>query len=253
MTEPLAILSFNLRYATVKDGPNRWAARRATAVGLVRAHDPDLLFVQEMLDVQAADLDQGLPEWRRLSFGRDGPDEGERVGIYVKRARLAVLAHGGFWLSETPQVPSVGWDARMARVAVWGTLEDRATGRTVTAVGTHLDHLGPVSRREGVEQLKAWLQGRGPAVLAGDFNAEPDGPAYRGLEQAGLQDSYRAAGHAESGTTFHDFGRFPIQARIDWIWATPDLQVEAAGIDRQQPGGVWPSDHYPVWAKLSGG
>ena len=42
---------------------------------------------------------------------------GERVVLFVRTARAAVEASGGFWLSPTPELPSQGWDASLPRVA----------------------------------------------------------------------------------------------------------------------------------------
>ena len=246
---PLKIMSFNIRYDNEADGPNRWAQRRSSALALIHDEDPDLLGVQEALPNQLADLQAGLPGYDVASFGRDGPWAGERLALFSKRP---LVSSGGFWLSETPDRPSVGWDASLARVAVWGRAQS-AVG-PVSVLVTHLDHLGPQARRASAHQLKAWLAAQGgPAIVLGDFNADPAGPAHQilvGPQAPPLRDAYAELHREESGGTFHNWGEMFVPHRIDWILCTPHFDVLEAQILRARPGGQWPSDHYPVSAVL---
>lgn len=256
VTEPeaLRVMSFNVRYDNPADGEHRWANRSAAAFEVIQEFAPDLLGLQEVLPAQLEDLTAALPEYAVARFGRDGPDAGEAVALFVRREAFTVEASGGFWLSPTPDAPSPGWDASLPRVAAWARLSG-PRGELVALV-THLDHLGPISRRRGAEQLRTWLadEGASSAVLMGDFNAAPDGPAYSRLVEDGLPprlfDTYRAVHSAEPGGTFHNWGEMFVDARIDWIFATADWRVFEAGVDRTQPEGIWPSDHYPVTAVL---
>lgn len=246
----LRVMSFNVRYDNPRDGDNRWSNRKEAAFEVAQAFEPDVLGLQEALPNQLADWRGALPEYASVAFGREGPEAGEAVALFARTPRVTVAARGGFWLSPTPDVPSQGWDASLPRVATWARLE--VEGRPLTVVVTHLDHVGAESRRRSAEQLKSWLRehGEGPALVMGDFNAAPGGPAhaiFTGPEAPRLVDTYRAAHAEEPGPTYHDWGEPFVPARIDWILASEGLTVLEAGVDPSRPGGRWPSDHYPVF------
>ena len=44
-----------------------------------------------------------------------GANIGEHAAIFYRHARFERLANGDFWLSETPERPSMGWDARCCK------------------------------------------------------------------------------------------------------------------------------------------
>ena len=53
--------------------------------------------------------------------------------------RFILLDSGCFWLSETPDKPSVGWDAKYPRICSWAQLQDRNTGNTLYFLNTHFE------------------------------------------------------------------------------------------------------------------
>lgn len=245
----LKLMSFNLRYDNPADGDNRWSQRRGAAIELIHGEAPDLLGLQEVLPNQLQELQAGLPGYEVVSHGREGPAAGERVALFCK---TKVLDSGGFWLSETPKVHSLGWDASLARVALWAQVQVGL--QMVGVMVTHFDHLGPISRAEGAALIKGWLKAHpGPALVLGDFNAAPDEACYEVLVDGPgprLVDTYRAVHREEPGGTFHNWGEMFVHARIDWILCSTEFQVRGAGLVKHRPQGRWPSDHYPVVADI---
>jgi endonuclease/exonuclease/phosphatase family metal-dependent hydrolase len=84
--------------------------------------------------------------------------------------------------------------------------------------------------------LRIW-DGRDPAVLAGDFNAEPDSAELGRVREAGFHDPALDLG--VQGETADGRGR------IDYILVTPGFAVHTLVIPD-----VWASDHRPVVATL---
>ncbi len=243
--EAMKLMSFNIRYDNPRDGPNQWCHRKLSTFETIRNYAPDIVALQEVLPSQLADLRTAFPDYSVASFGRDGPDEGEAVVIMSLEAPIET---GGFWLSPTPKVCSVGWDAELPRVCIWTRFSDG-----LVVIATHFDHLGPTSRAESAKQIKAWLGTETNAIVMGDFNAAPSGSAYQVFTEPPdpqLIDTYRALHAREPGGTFHDFGAMFVHDRIDWIFCTAQWRVTAARVDRSKPQGIWPSDHYPVTADL---
>lgn len=256
--EPLRVASFNLRLNIASDGPNAWPQRKEQVLALIRYHDWDLFGTQEGLPEQIADLEQ-LAGFARIGVGRDdGAGRGEHAAIFVRKARFEILRSGTFWLSETPERPSKGWDARCCnRIVTWAELRDRqsASPGSFFLFNTHFDHEGQVARRESARLLLArWkaLAGDAPTLVIGDFNSAPDSEPVR-LLRAALQDA-RATSQAPPYGPAGTFQGFRIDAalgeqdRIDHIFHTAGIQVLkwAALTDSYQ--GRFPSDHLPIEA-----
>jgi endonuclease/exonuclease/phosphatase family metal-dependent hydrolase len=254
------LMSLNLRNSAARDGEHAWVHRRAAALDRIRAFGPDLLAVQEVMADQEADLRAGLPEYGWSGVGRDdGRAAGERAGLMWRRPRFQRLEEGHFWLSETPDRPSVGWDARLPRIASWVRLGDRAhPERPLLVASTHLSHVGVRAREESARLLRdrlGALAGDGPAVLMGDFNTAPGtGPHATLTATAGAPfvDSFVVTRHhlARDESTGHGFGTWGDGARIDWILVSPGLEVLSADVDTTRPDGRYPSDHWPVRATV---
>jgi endonuclease/exonuclease/phosphatase family metal-dependent hydrolase len=99
---------------------------------LIRHHEFDIVATQEGLIDQIRELD-AMPGWARVGVGRDdGKQGGEHSAIYFRSARFELRRHGDFWLSATPDKPSISWDSRCCnRLATWAELRDKSIGPRV--------------------------------------------------------------------------------------------------------------------------
>ena len=255
----LDVMTFNLRYADTRP-PNAWAARRPRVLELLRRDTPDLIGTQEGLYPQLVDIDAGLPEHDWIGQGRDGGSHGEFMAVFYRRDRLVPLEYDHFWLSDTPgTVGSRSWGNRFSRMATWVRFRDRRSGCELYVVNTHFDHEVPAARANSAQLLLERV-GRFepgiPVVLLGDFNAPAVAdPVYRRLvADDAFVDTWRAAGRAEPAFgTFHDFGgtaKAEGGARIDWILTRGAIATRSAGIDTFARDGQYPSDHFPVTARI---
>jgi endonuclease/exonuclease/phosphatase family metal-dependent hydrolase len=254
--EPLRVATYNLRLNTPDDGANVWAARKDMVQALVRHHGFDLWGTQEGLPEQIADLAQ-MREYAHVGVGRDdGRDEGEHSTIFFRRSRFALLATGDFWLSETPDKPSVGWDGRCCnRLATWARLRDKATGRRLLVLSAHFDHEGRVAQHESALLILRWLKahrGSDLVIALGDFNATPDTPGVQAM-RAAYRDARLASETPPYGpeATFNDFrfGTAP-QKLIDYVFVDPRIRVLGYAVLTDSDGVRYPSDHFPVLVRL---
>ncbi len=268
---PLNVLSFNLRCAGAADGANAWEARRSLALERIRAADPDLIGLQECEDNhQAAFVRQNLPDYAFYGVHRSAdPGSGlEMTPVLYRLSAYRLLEQGCFWLSAAPALPgSRDWGAAFARTVVWVRLQQtRAPFAELVFFNTHFDYATALARLRSAQLLQRQMAGLAqgkPCLLTGDFNAAKDSGAYRALctpRRPGrpvpfLHDALRQAG--VSGPTFHDFARLAPRAaadagpnEIDWILASAHFTCPAAVIDHTHQGEVWPSDHYPLSARL---
>jgi endonuclease/exonuclease/phosphatase family metal-dependent hydrolase len=253
---PLRVMTFNVRYGTADDGPNRWELRRELLVATIRRNAPDILATQEGLRWQLDEIESALPELGWVGVGRDdGGSRGEHAALFYRRARLTAAASGTFWLSDTPSVPgSTSWGNALPRICTWARLRDTASGRALVACNVHLDHESQVARERGLRLVldrAPDLAPGEPLIVLGDLNLDEENPALELLRRGGLTDTWRAAHPAAKGQgTFHDFTGRIDGPRVDFIWASPHLRTLDAAIDRSRKDGRCPSDHDAVTAIL---
>ncbi len=248
----LRVMSFNIRLNVSGDGLNAWPYRKDLAASMLHLHQPDVIGLQEALSDQVDDLAARLPDFAWVGVGRDdGVRKGEFAAIFYRRARLALLDQGTFWLSETPDVPgSMGWDARCIRIATWAKFRDTATDAVFFFYNTHFDHAGEVARRESARLLLDTV--RAPALVVGDLNCGEEAEAYRLLTRDDAPHrlcdakTQSATPHHGPSATFHAFTGV-LRERIDYIFLTEGIHVlRHATLADYWDGGRYPSDHMPV-------
>jgi endonuclease/exonuclease/phosphatase family metal-dependent hydrolase len=263
-TEPLRIMSFNVRTSGAQDGENNWDARRELFFETIARFRPTLIGFQEVRENQHDEIVARMPEFAFSGVARDdGKRRGEWALIGVRKDRFTIVKHGDFWLSEEPTVPgSKSWDAALTRLCSWARLRDRQTGRELLFANTHFDHKGVLARQHASRVISAELPkiaGDLPAILVGDFNVTEDNPAYAVLVRPDTPgairwiDAYRTVHptRAVDEASFNGFKGITAGARIDFIFHTEHFHATEAAIDRfMSPEGRYPSDHYPVTAVL---
>jgi hypothetical protein len=55
--------------------------------------------------------------------------KGEHSAIFYNSDKFKLLEENTFWLSETPEKPSKGWDAAYNRVCTYGLFQNKKTKR----------------------------------------------------------------------------------------------------------------------------
>lgn len=254
--ESFTVATYNLRYNNPNDGADAWPLRREAVKALIRFHAFDVFGTQEGLHDQIRDL-AALDEYGQVGVGRDdGKQAGEHSAIFYRRDRFSVLRSGDFWLSETPDRPSLGWDATCCkRLASWAQLRDAASGRTFHVFSVHFDHQGVIARRESARLMLrriSEIAGSDPVICLGDFNSTPDSEPIVTLRGA-LRDARQVSLAPPYGpeATFNDFKwHVAPTARIDYIFVGRQFRVIRYGVLSDSRNQRYPSDHFPVVAQL---
>jgi endonuclease/exonuclease/phosphatase family metal-dependent hydrolase len=255
--EPLSVMSFNIRYGTASDGENRWTNRREFLFDVVRQADADVIGLQEALDGQIREIAAAVPGYAVVGVGRDdGRTRGEYAAILFRTSRLHVSDSGTFWLSDTPeQVASRTWGNTVTRICTWARFVDR-DGRAFWHYNVHLDHQSQPSRERSTALLAERIAARRstdePAVITGDFNAGEDNPALTTLRSAGFGDTFRVL-HPDANQV-GTFTGFDLEStagpKIDYVLVPAGSEVLDAAILRTSRDGRYPSDHFPVTARV---
>lgn len=262
--QPLTVMSFNIRYGTANDADNRWTNRRDLLFEVLRTEDADLIGVQEALAFQIDEILEAMPSYAAVGVGRnDGRRAGEFAAILYRRDRLTVADAGTFWLSDTPDVvASTSWGNSITRICTWARLIDR-DGRAFWLYNLHLDHQSQPSRERStallLERIDARVRRDEPVIVTGDFNAGEDNPAATQLTRAAeggaaprFLDTFRVLHPdvTDVGTfTAFEFGRTSGD-KIDYVFVEPGIEVLDARIVRTARDDRYPSDHFPVVARI---
>ena len=247
----LKVMSFNIR-CDCDPGTEAWGARFVNLVSLIRNAAPDLIGFQEPRHHQYLDLQNRFPDYGSVGAGRDdGKDAGERAAIFYKKDRFTLLDSGGFWLSETPHKPSLGWDAVCIRICTFAKLLDKATGKEFVHYNTHLDHSGPTAKKEGALLVRTKiLTETAPAFITGDFNMGEHTEPYQILTSHGLADAKYSAKATMSHGTFHGYNPGPDMAEkspIDYLFfSMGKFEINSYEVLVNGGEGCYTSDHYPV-------
>ena len=251
-TEGLKVMSYNIRLGSANDGTNSWSLRYTATGDMLEDQAPDVFGVQEALDYQVRYINE-MCGYEYVGVGREnGKKEGEHMAIFWNKKSVSMLKWGTFWLSETPQKPSKGWDAACFRTATWALMKDKKTGRKFYFVNTHLDHEGKEAQKNGLKLIVdriGEINPEGyPMVLTGDFNMKPDDPNLAELDSK-MQSTRKIAAVTDNHDTYNGWGRG--SGIIDYIYVSgfsscPEYQT----VVKRYRDRKFVSDHYPVSARL---
>jgi len=269
-TTLIDVLSFNIRYGLADDGINSWPNRNTMVFQTIREIDPDFIGLQEALRFQIDEIREALPRYAEIGVSRDdGNTEGEYSAILYDRNKYSVLRTETFWFSDTPHTPgSADWGNTYPRICTWGYFSHVTTGERFYVYNVHLDHQSQTSREKSVMALANEIANRStddPFVITGDFNADEGNNAIIYLkgetasgEMSGttapihVKDTYRDL-HPDVGNTgtFNAFEGLTDGPKIDYIFVPEEVKVVDAQIIRRSFDLLYPSDHFPVFARIA--
>ncbi|PIF06100.1 MAG: endonuclease [Draconibacterium sp.] len=258
MSQQINVISFNIRYNTPNDGENAWPNRISMVTSLLKFHEADIFGMQEALSGQIEDIEKDLPGYEWFGKGRkDGKKGGEFCPVFFNKSKFILLDNGIFWLSETPDKPSRGWDAALNRVVTWGKFQSKITGKQFLFFNTHFDHVGIEARKNSADliwsKINEMTAGKDlPVILTGDFNLKPEQKPIKKLKQH-LYDSRDVTAQPPYGPlgTFNNFEiDNELKKRIDYIFISAGVKVLKYAVLTDFCDHRFPSDHLPVFATL---
>ena len=251
----LKVMSYNIRMGVAKDGTNSWEFRYPATAMMIEDQKPDVFGVQEAFEFQIKFIEENCLDYEAVGVGRDdGKSKGEFMSIFWNKKTVKMLKWGTFWLSETPDKPSKGWDAHCRRTATWALMKDKKTGKKFYFVNTHLDHRGKEAQKNGLALIVSRIDDINPKgypmVLTGDFNIKPDNLALVELDKI-MDSTIKVAEKTDNHHTFNGWSNAVTDAVIDYIYITgfskcPEYQT----VTKKYADRKFISDHYPIFATL---
>lgn len=259
----IKVMSFNIRVDTILDGANGWKNRKELVSDTLADHDADIVGLQEALAHQVGYIQHALPRYTYYAAGRkDGVQKGESCAIFYRKDRFVRGDCGTFWFSDTPSQPgSKDWGNLWPRICSWIYLMEKSSGKGFYVYNVHLDVLSQNSREKSVELLARRIAARkipAPFIVLGDFNMGLDNPAMVYLQNMNFKTPYPrmvdawlsvSPGSMYEGT-HHSFRGEASGTKIDHIPLSDDIQALEVMIDRRSVKDRYPSDHFPVIAKV---
>ena len=246
------ILSFNLLCAG--KAQRTWRKRVPKVISIIKEANPDSFGVQEAHWEWMKKLTRYLPEYSYVGVGReDGKKDGEFSAVFYKKDKFTASESGNFWISETPEKPSKGWDSACTRIATFVKLTDKENSKEYIHFNTHLDHVGIIAQINGAKMIqeKAASFGGLPVVCTGDFNVYQDSDCYNTMVSGNMKDARKLAPDSDECYTFHGFRPEEIQSRIDFVFVDEATvkPVRFKVINKMVDGDFY-SDHNAIYADV---
>lgn len=254
----LKVMTYNLRFDNPADGENRWDLRKDFLCRQIQFYNPDFFGTQEGKQHQLKYIDSTMTHYSYIGIGRDSsPTGGEYSAIFYNANKFKVLKQSTFWLSETPDQVSKGWDAAFERICTYGLFENIKTKQRFYVFNTHFDHVGELARTNSAKMIVGKINAINTenvsVILTGDFNSEIKSTAYKFLS-SWMNDSKVISEELPFGPsgTFNNFEfNKPVTLLIDYIFTSKDnISVTKYGVLSDSKDCKYPSDHLPVYVEL---
>ena len=258
IAQHIKAMTYNIRLHVDSDGINSWVNRKDYFLSQIQFYEPDILGLQEVTPGQLKDIATFLKDYNYVGKGRDENNQGESSNIFFKKDRFNIKDSGTFWLSETPDRVSKGWDAAINRVCTYVLLYDKSKKKQFWVFNTHLDHMGELARTNGIllimQKMKMLNKTNLPVMFMGDFNSEPGTERIKALknEMLDTRDISIQKPFGPDGT-FNGFKHNEAVTKlIDYIFISKSSPfiVQKYAVLSDSKDLKYPSDHFPVYVEL---
>ena len=242
--EKLSVMSFNI----LTSAPDE--ARKNRVITMILKYMPDTFGVQEasptwMSIFKNSDL---MKYYGYVGVGRNGGNVGEYSAVFYKKDKFKLIDSGTKWLSSTPDTPNTKYDdSSYPRIMTYALLEDKATGKQLLHVNTHLEHTSSAPREKQIKVLLREVAklGNYATIITGDFNDQRTSNVYSAVTGAGYLDAAKAAEVPDTGITFPKSEKV-----LDYVFFTPtSIYAKSFRVCSEKIDGELPSDHYPVFCE----
>ena len=247
----LDIISFNIRCCDDKNG-NSIEERAPRLNKIISQYNPDLIGLQEYRPRWEEHIDKYFGDKYEIFAKYRAESEKEASPMLWRKDKFECIKTGYFWLSDTPDVESKGWDERFDcfRMCVYALLKEKQSGKMFVFMNTHFG-FGDDGQIKSVKLIEEYFKkfSSYPAFIVGDFNMTPDDAAYTVMSEKFTD--VNSVTNNDLRTTYHGYNPESIKNQhIDYCFINKNVKPVSQKIIDDTVDGMFPSDHYGLYIKI---
>lgn len=251
--DAIRVMSFNIRYGDL--GTLTAEDRYDDVEAVIEKGKPDSIGLQEATPEWMDYLKANLEDYAYVGVGRDdGVNTGEYAAIFYLKDKYTATDSGTFWLSDTPDTPSMGWGADCYRICTWVVLENKETKETYVHMNSHFDFANDDVKYNSAEMINAKAKEFStlPVVFTADMNFTENSVYYEKFISAGVfRNTKTVAEDTMDYLTYHD--RMPLTHKdsvLDYIMINDKFDADVYRVVTAD-NGHYVSDHFPIYADIT--
>ena len=247
----LNIVSFNIRCCDDKNGNS--IPERAPRLNKIMAdYDIDLIGFQEFVPRWEEFIKKDFGDKYEFFNKYRAESNLESVPMLWNKEKFECIKRGYFWLSDTPETESKGWDELYDcyRICIYAVLKEKKSGKCFTFINTHFG-FGDGGQTKSAKLIYEYSKkiSSYPTFVTGDFNMKPDSPAYKLMSE--LFTDVNAVTANDLRTTYHGYEPEKItDSHIDYCFISKDIKPVNQKIMDEMIDGKFPSDHYGIYVTI---
>ncbi len=246
----ITAVSFNIRCCDDKNGHS------------IPERAPRLDYVVNPLNADVIGFQEYTPSWEtqiKKYFGGKyemfnkyrAKSSLESTPVLWKKDKFQCLKSGYFWLSDTPEIESGGWDEwGCHRICNYVVLKERTSGKLFNFINTHFgfgEKCQTASAKLIYEYSKKITDY--PTFITGDFNMTPQSAGYK--EMTKHFTDVNSVTLKDFRDTFHGYNpKIKRDAHIDYCFIDEKVKPVNLTVIDGDIDGKFPSDHFGLFVEL---
>lgn len=243
------VLTFNIRFTDDANG-HSIAERAPRLKKLVDRADADVVGFQECVPRWLEFIEEYWGDKYEIFNMWRASNNFESTPILWKKDKFECLDKGYFWLSDTPDTESGGWDDyKCNRICMYAILKCKKCGKVFTFMNTHFG-FGDENQLKSVELIynRSKKISENPTFITGDFNMKPEMVAYKKMTE--YFTDVNAVTAKDFNTTFHNYDLNYTGEHIDYCFTDDKIKPISSKVIYDLVDGKFPSDHYGIEFEL---
>ena len=245
----IKVVSFNIRFKDDADGYSI-PERAVRLKKILDKYSPDIIGFQEYTPAWDEIIRKEMGDTYEIYNQYRNDPEG--TPILWRKDKFQCLKKGHFWLSDTPEEVSAGWDnhCRCSRICVYGIFRDIETGKNFTYMNTHFG-FGDECQTKSANLIYNYSGkiSSYPTFVTGDFNMIPESLGYK--EMVKHFTDVNAVTVNDRRDTYHGYDpEKEWNQHIDYCFISKGIIPELFKIMEDAMEGKYPSDHFGIYMEL---